>query len=188
MKNKHYLLCIGIRPDIIRFSLIIKELEKYCNLTIVHSNQHYAPYLNELIFEQTQVRIPDINLNIGSENTVEKTMIEFNKVLQKLKNKIDGVIVLGDNNSSLGFSFAAYKNLVPLLHIEGGMRSRNNLMQEERNRKLIDQMADLHFVYTEENKYNLLQTGIEYKKIFVVGNPLLDVLIFECSLSISFPQ
>ena len=175
--KKKCMIALGIRPDIIRFSLIIKELEQYFDTKIVMSGQHYSPYFTDLQFDQMKLRKPDINLEVGSGSHAEQVgglMIKFEKTL--IENAPDFCCLLGDNNSTLGFALAAYKTGVPIVHIEGGMRSWDMRMPEERNRKLVDQMSQLHFVYTREHKNNLLNMSIDSRDIFVVGNPIIDVV------------
>ncbi len=107
---KKIITCIGIRPDIIRLSQIIKKLDKSFKNIIVDSGQHYDYNLNKIFYDQLGVRLPDYNLNIKSgthASQVAKLMIEFEKTL--LNEKPDFVVVLGDNNSSLGFTLATSK-------------------------------------------------------------------------------
>ncbi|MFX1419070.1 MAG: UDP-N-acetyl glucosamine 2-epimerase, partial [Promethearchaeota archaeon] len=117
------------------------------------------------------------NLNIKSgthASQVAKLMIEFEKTL--FKEKPDFVVVLGDNNSSLGFSLATSKLNIPLVHIEAGMRSKNWIMPEEKNRVIIDHLADLNFCYLPEHKGNLVNEGINPRRCWVVGNPIIEVV------------
>lgn len=174
---KKIITCIGIRPDIIRLSQIITKLDTHFENIIVDSGQHYDYNLNKIFYEQLNVRIPEYNLNIksGSHATqVAKLMIEFEKVL--LKETPEFVVILGDNNSSLGFALATSKLNIPLVHIEAGMRSKNWLMPEEKNRVVIDHLADLNFCYLPEHRENLLREGLDPRRIWVVGNPIIEVL------------
>ena len=174
---KKIITCIGIRPDIIRLSQIIKKLDLFFKNIIVDSGQHYDYNLNKIFYEQLGVRIPDYNLNIKSgthATQVGKLMIEFEKVL--IKESPEFVIVLGDNNSSLGFALATSKLNIPLVHIEAGMRSKNWLMPEEKNRVIIDHIADMNICYLPEHKLNLIREGLNPRRIWVVGNPILEVV------------
>ncbi len=169
--------CIGIRPDIIRLSQIIKKLDKYFENIIVDSGQHYDYNLNKIFYEQLGVRIPNYNLNIKSgthASQVAKLMIEFEKTLFEEKPEI--VVVLGDNNSSLGFTLATSKLNIPIVHIEAGMRSKNWIMPEEKNRVIIDHLADLNICYLPEHKENLIREGINPRRCWVVGNPIIEVV------------
>ncbi|MHA2337859.1 MAG: non-hydrolyzing UDP-N-acetylglucosamine 2-epimerase [Candidatus Hodarchaeales archaeon] len=174
---KTIITCIGIRPDIIRLSQIIKKLDKYFENIIVDSGQHYDYNLNKIFYDQLNVRLPDYNLNIKSgthASQVAKLMIEFEKTLIEIKPSF--VIVLGDNNSSLGFALATSKLNIPLVHIEAGMRSKNWIMPEEKNRVVIDHLADINICYLLEHKANLLREGINPRQCWVVGNPIIEVV------------
>ena len=169
---KKIITCIGIRPDIIRLSQIIKKLDCFFENIIVDSGQHYDYNLNKIFYDQLGVRVPNYNLNIKSGShaiQVAKLMIEFEKVL--LKENPEFVIVLGDNNSSLGFALATSKLNISLVHIESGMRSKNWIMPEEKNRKIIDHLSDLNICYLPEHKENLLREGLNPRRCWVVGNP-----------------
>ncbi|MBY9018356.1 MAG: UDP-N-acetylglucosamine 2-epimerase (non-hydrolyzing) [Candidatus Lokiarchaeota archaeon] len=183
---KKIITCIGIRPDIIRLSQIIKKLDNNFENLIVDSGQHYDYNLNKIFYDQLGVRLPDYNLNIKSgthASQVARLMIEFEKVL--MKELPEFVIVLGDNNSSLGFALATAKMNIPLVHIESGMRSKNWFMPEEKNRKIIDHLADMNICYLPEHKNNLLREGLNPRRSWVVGNPIIEVVQ---SVKLSFSQ
>jgi len=174
---KKIVTCIGIRPDIIRLSQIIKKLDKHFNNIIVDSGQHYDYNLNKIFYEQLDVRPSDFNLDIKSgthASQVAKLMIEFEKIL--IKEAPVFVVVLGDNNSSLGFALATSKLNIPLIHIEAGMRSKNWIMPEEKNRVVIDQLADMNICYLPEHRENLIREGINPRRCWVVGNPIIEVV------------
>ena len=183
---KKIITCIGIRPDIIRLSQIIKRLDKNFKNIIVDSGQHYDYNLNKIFYEQLEVRQPDYNLGVKSgthATQVAKLMMEFEKTL--LKEAPEFVIVLGDNNSSLGFSLTTSKLNIPLIHIEAGMRSKNWIMPEEKNRVIIDHLADMNICYLPEHRENLLKEGINPRTCWVVGNPIIEVVQ---SVNTSFKQ
>ncbi len=174
---KKIITCIGIRPDIIRLSQIIKKLDSFFDNIIVDSGQHYDYNLNKIFYDQLSIREPNYNLNIksGSHATqVGKLMIEFEKVLFEVEPNF--VIVLGDNNSSLGFALATSKINIPLVHIEAGMRSKNWQMPEEKNRIVIDHLADINICYLPEHKENLNKEGLNPRRSWIVGNPIIEVV------------
>jgi len=174
---KKIITCIGIRPDIIRLSQIIKKLDLYFKNIVVDSGQHYDYNLNKIFYDQLGVRNPDYNLNIKSgthASQVANLMIKFEEVL--FKENPEFVIVLGDNNSSLGFALATSKLNIPLVHIEAGMRSKNWVMPEEKNRKIIDHLSDMNFCYLPEHRENLLREGLNPRRCWVIGNPILEVV------------
>ena len=174
---KKIITCVGIRPDIIRLSQIIKKLDQLFQNIIVDSGQHYDYNLNKIFYDQLDLRPADINLGIksGSHATqVGTLMIAFESLL--LQESPDFVIVLGDNNSSLGFALATSKLNITLVHIEAGMRSKNWQMPEEKNREIIDHIADFNFCYLPEHRDNLLREGLNPRRIWVVGNPIFEVV------------
>ncbi|MBD3216229.1 MAG: UDP-N-acetylglucosamine 2-epimerase (non-hydrolyzing) [Candidatus Lokiarchaeota archaeon] len=174
---KKIITCIGIRPDIIRLSQIIKSLDLVFENIIVDSGQHYDFNLNKIFYDQLEIRQPQYNLEIRSGTHAEQVgnlMIEFENVLRNEKPEF--VIVLGDNNSSLGFALTTSKLNIPLVHIEAGMRSRNWEMPEEKNRVVIDHIADMNICYLNRHKDNLVREGIHPERIWVVGNPIIEVL------------
>lgn len=169
--------CIGIRPDIIRLSLIVKQLDQCFQNVVVDSGQHYDYNLNKIFYEQLGVRPPDYNLDVKSGTHAEQVgrlMIAFERVV--LEERPEFVLVLGDNNSSLGFALATAKANVPLVHVEAGMRSRNWVMPEEKNRTVIDHLADMNLAYLPEHRENLVREGLNPRRIWVVGNPIVDVV------------
>jgi UDP-N-acetylglucosamine 2-epimerase (non-hydrolysing) len=174
---KKIITCIGIRPDIIRLSQIIKSLDQVFENIIVDSGQHYDFNLNKIFYDQLEIRKPQYNLDIRSGTHAEQVgslMIEFEKILRNEEPEF--VIVLGDNNSSMGFALTTSKLNIPLVHIEAGMRSRNWEMPEEKNRVVIDHIADMNICYLNRHKDNLEQEGIHPERIWVVGNPIIEVL------------
>lgn len=168
---------IGIRPDIIRLSEILKELDKYFINITVDTGQHYDYNLNQVMYEQLEVREPNYRLD-GKAPThtkqAAKISSQFEDVL--LKEKPDLVLILGDNNSSLAMALTAAKLDIPIAHIESGNRSFNWRMPEEKNRTVIDHLSDIHFCYTEDARANLVAEGILRRATWVVGNPIVDVM------------
>lgn len=168
---------IGIRPDIIRLSEILKELDRFFINVTVDTGQHYDYNLNKVMYEQLNVREPNYRLN-GKAPThmkqVGKIASQFEDVL--LAEKPDIVVVLGDNNSSLAMALAAAKLNIPIAHIESGNRSFNWNMPEEKNRSVVDHLSDIHFCYTEDARANLIAEGISRRSTWVVGNPIVDVM------------
>jgi UDP-N-acetylglucosamine 2-epimerase (non-hydrolysing) len=170
---------IGIRPDIIRLSEIIKHLDIYFRQVIVDTGQHYDYNLNRVMYEQLELREPNYRLDAKVDphthtKQMGKIASEFEDVLVKEQPEL--VVILGDNTSCLAMALAASKLNIRIAHIESGNRSYNWNMPEEKNRTIVDHLADLHFCYTEEHRFNLIREGINPRHIFVVGNPIIDVL------------
>lgn len=178
MLKKRIVTVFGIRPDIIRLSLIAAELDKWFDNITVDTGQHWDHNLNKVMYEQLSVREPNYRLETRADTQVAQVgriMVEFEKVLRKEAPEF--VVVLGDNNSSLAVALTAANLNIPIVHIESGGRSFNWQMPEEKNRTVVDHLATLHFCYTEEHRENLLREGIDARSIWVVGNPIVDVLM-----------
>jgi len=169
---------VGIRPDFIRMSEIIKELDRTpdCKHILVHTGQHYSKQANDVFFDELGIREPDINLNIGSGTHA----VQAAKVFEALDNTIDEqkpdvCVFLGDSNASIGAVVPSKRNILTV-HIEGGMRSYDNSLPEEKNRRIIDSCSDLILVYTDFYRESLLLENIPDRKIKVVGNTIVEVL------------
>ena len=145
---------------------------------LVHTGQHYDSNMSEVFFSQLGLPEPDINLEVGSDSHAVQTaeiMIRLEKVL--LEQKPDLVLVYGDVNSTVAAALVCAKLLIPVGHVEAGLRSFDRTMPEEINRLLTDQIADLLFTPSTDGDANLLHEGIAPKKIHLVGNVMIDTLI-----------
>ena len=170
---------LGIRPDFIRMREAIKGLDDARNLEhiLVHTGQHYSHNMDGIFFEELHLRAPDYNLGIGSGTHAEQVgrgLIETEKLIMAVKP--DLCLFLGDNNSAVSAISAAKCN-VKVARIEGGMRSYDWRMPEEKNRVIVDHISDYIYVYTQRYKENILLEGIPGHKIFVVGNPIVDIVL-----------
>lgn len=168
----------GIRPDFIRMSEIFKKLDKNFNHILVHTGQHYDDHLSKIFFKEFKIRKPDYNLNIGNKKNehyhqLSILSVKFIDLLKKKKINPNLIIFLGDSNS-VGLSFFLKKEGYKIAHIEAGMRSYDDRMLEEINRKVCDHCSDLLFVYHQDYKKNLLKENINKNKIFVVGNTIVE--------------
>ncbi len=155
----------------------LQKTQRYHSI-ILHTGQHYDEKMSKVFFEELQLPQPDIYLGVGSGSHAEQTakiMVEFEKVLQK--EVPDMVIVVGDVNSTLACSIVAAKMLVPVAHIEAGLRSGDRTMPEEINRIVTDSISDLLFVSEPSGIYNLMKEGVPDEKIFFVGNIMIDSLV-----------
>jgi len=172
-----YMIVLGIRPDIINYQPIVRELEKRKRDTvIVHTGQHYSYFFDELFFKQLKFPKPDYHLKIGSGTQAQqlgKLVQKFEKVI--LKEKPDIVFSFTDANPALS-AIVATKMGIKVAHLEAGMRSYDWRMPEEKNRRIIDSFADYLFTPTTGTKKNLLKEGISPHRIFKVGKPVYDVL------------
>jgi len=167
---------LGTRPEIIRLSRIIPKLDQLCDHILVHTEQNFDPNLNDIFFQQMRVRQPDRFLGI-SGSLGEQVGGIFSKIESLLiAEKPDKFMVLGDTNSALSV-FVAKRMGIPVYHMEAGNRCYDDRVPEEVNRRVIDHSSDVLMPYTERSRLNLLREGIAAERVFVTGNPILEVLI-----------
>ncbi len=167
---------IGTRPEIIRLSLVIKKLNKYCNHVLVHTGQNYDDSLNKIFFKDLQIREPDFYLGVKGKTFAEqigKIFIESEKVIMKVRP--DKILILGDTNSGL-VSIVAKRIGIPVYHMEAGNRCFDDRVPEEVNRRVIDHSSTILLPYTNNSKQNLLREGIDINRIYVIGNPIFEVI------------
>ena len=187
---------VGTRPNFIKIAPIIRAIDKHnkyiyssrhashasrsISHLLVHTGQHYDYEMSKIFFEDLELPEPDIYLGVGSGTHAEQTgkvIIEFEKVL--LKEKPDLVIVVGDVNSTLAAALAAVKLHIPVAHVEAGLRSYDREMPEEINRVLTDAISDYLFTHSPEADENLIREGIPKEKIYLVGNVMVDSLLYN---------
>lgn len=171
---------VGTRPELIRLSLIIPLLDKYCDHTFVHTGQNYDPSLKDNIFKSLNLREPDY---LGSWWVGDKGQTigaAFRNVFTTTEDAIqmynpDKLLILGDTNSGLS-SIIAKRYGIKVYHMEAGNRCYNDIVPEEVNRRIIDHSSDILMPYSERSRQHLLREGISNDKIFVIGNPITEVL------------
>ncbi|OGO24785.1 MAG: UDP-N-acetylglucosamine 2-epimerase [Chloroflexi bacterium RBG_16_51_9] len=167
---------LGTRPEIIRLSLIIKKLDKYCDHILVHTGQNFEDSLNTVFFTDLKLREPDYYLGVRGDSIAEqigKMLIETEKVI--LKEKPERILILGDTNSGL-VSIIARRMGIPVFHMEAGNRCFDDRVPEEINRRVIDHSSSVLLPYTSRSKENLLNEGIRGELIHVIGNPIFEVI------------
>jgi len=167
---------VGTRPEIIRLSCVIPLLDKYTNHILVHTGQNYDYELNQIFFEDLELRQPDYYLNVNTSSlgyVLGETLIKIEEILEK--EKPDAMLILGDTNASISAIMAKRKH-IPIYHMEAGNRSFDNNVPEEINRKMIDHIADFNLVYTENSRRHLLSEGLPHRRIYVTGSPMFEVL------------
>lgn len=167
---------LGTRPEIIRLASVMSTLEKYVQHVLVHTGQNYDFELNQVFFDELEVREPDYFLGVDT-STLGKTMgeilIKTEEVL--LKEQPDAVLVLGDTNSAIALLMAK-RMKIPTYHMEAGNRSFDANVPEENNRKMVDHLADFNLVYTEHARRHLLSEGLLHRFIYLTGSPMREVL------------
>ncbi|OQX70742.1 UDP-N-acetylglucosamine 2-epimerase (non-hydrolyzing) [Candidatus Parcubacteria bacterium 4484_255] len=171
-------IILGTRPEIIKMSPIIRNAKKLAlSYFILHTNQHYLENLDKIFFDELKLPMPKYNLKIGSGTHAEQTgkaLMGIEKIL--VRENPDIVLVEGDTNTVLAGALVAVKLHIKVGHVEAGLRSYFRKMPEEINRILTDHCSDYLFVPTQKEKTILLNEGIPLKKIFVVGNTIVDAV------------
>tara|TARA_Y100000034_G_scaffold133218_1_gene198106 strand:- start:766 stop:1902 length:1137 start_codon:yes stop_codon:yes gene_type:complete len=177
MKTKLALL-LGIRPDIIRATKIIKLLDESpeVDLKFIWSGQHYSDNLKSIFFRELNLRNPDYELGCSGETDAEvvsKVITNLYRVLQEIQP--EAIIFLGDTNTNCGALAASQLN-IPIIHIEGCMRSYDWRMPEEKYRTMVDNLSDVIYTYLDAYKEKGLKEGIPENRMVVTGNPIVDIL------------
>jgi UDP-N-acetylglucosamine 2-epimerase (non-hydrolysing) len=170
------LTIVGTRPEIIRLSRLIPELDRHCDHHLVHTGQNYTKELSDVFFSELAVRAPDEHLGVQSADfaqQVARIIERVDAVIERLQP--DRVLILGDTNSGLA-ALAAARRGVPVYHLEAGNRCYDDRVPEETNRRVIDHCSSILMPYTHRSKENLVREGIDRDRIFVVGNPIREVL------------
>lgn len=176
MKKLKVATVVGTRPEIIRMAECIKKCDLFFNHILIHTGQNYDYELNEIFFEDLELRKPDIFLNVAGEHlgeTIGNVIAKSYEVLSK--EKPDALLVLGDTNSVL-CTIAAKRLKIPIFHMEAGNRCFDQNVPEEINRKISDHISDINLTYTENSRRYLLSEGFRKDHVFVTGSPLFEVL------------
>jgi len=170
------LTIFGTRPEIIRLSLTLNILDQHCEHITLHTGQNYDQSLSDIFIRDLEVRTPDIHLGIRSSSFAEQSAQILEGVDRALEeHRPDKVLILGDTNSGLSAIVAARRQ-IPVFHLEAGNRCFDDRVPEEINRRIIDHSSTILLPYTERSKENLVAEGISRERIFVVGNPIFEVL------------
>src|SRR5687767_8544564 len=168
---------LGTRPEIIRLSRIIEKLDHLADPhVLVHTGQNFEPNLSDLFFEQLKIRKPDHYLGARGESFGEQIgqIISLSERVM-VQEQPDLLLILGDTNSALS-AIVAKRLGIPVYHMEAGNRCYDDRVPEEVNRRLVDHSSDVLMPYTERSRLNLLREGIDGRRIFVTGNPILEVI------------
>ena len=181
MQQRELICVVGARPNFMKIAPIMRAfgepgfpLRPY----LVHTGQHYDVAMNEQFFEQLDIPLPDLDLEVGSGSHAQQTaaiMQCFEAVLDE--RPAAGILVVGDVNSTIACALVAAKKHVPVIHVEAGLRSGDRSMPEEINRVLTDQLSDLLFITETRARDNLLREGIADQRIQFVGNVMIDTLL-----------
>ena len=169
---------VGTRPEIIRLSCVLKKLDaaEAVEHILVHTGQNYDYELNEVFFEDLELRKPDYFLNAAGKNATEtagQILINIDSVLEEVKP--EAFLVLGDTNSCL-CAIAAKKRHIPIFHMEAGNRCFDQRVPEETNRKIVDHISDINLTYSDIAREYLLAEGLRADMIIKTGSPMFEVL------------
>lgn len=168
---------IGARPQFIKAAAVSKKLREKNEEIIIHTGQHYDENMSNIFFEELEIPKPDYNLNVGSGGHGLQTgsmMIKIEEIFKK--EKPDCVLVYGDTNSTIAAALTASKMLIPVAHVEAGLRSFNKAMPEEQNRILTDHISKYLFTPAENAVKNLKEEGIS-ENVFNVGDVMYDAIL-----------
>ncbi|MGN6296350.1 MAG: non-hydrolyzing UDP-N-acetylglucosamine 2-epimerase [Ginsengibacter sp.] len=178
MKQLKVMTVVGTRPEIIRLSRVIAALDKSeaVDHVLVHTGQNYDYELNQIFFEDLQIRKPDHFLNAAGANateTIGQILIKIEPLLES--EKPDAFLVLGDTNSCL-CAIPAKKKHIPIFHMEAGNRCFDQRVPEETNRKIVDHISDINLTYSDIAREYLLREGLPADRIIKTGSPMFEVL------------
>jgi UDP-N-acetylglucosamine 2-epimerase (non-hydrolysing) len=182
MRKKTFLVC-GARPNFMKIAPIMRAMARYpedFEPILVHTGQHYDENMSKVFFEELGLPEPDYYLGVGSGHQGEQTarvMIEFEKLC--LESKPDLVVVVGDVNSTLAAALVAAKLHIRVAHVEAGLRSFDPAMPEEVNRVLTDMISNYLFTPSPDADENLVKSGVSKQKIYMVGDIMVDSLLFS---------
>ena len=181
-KIKSYVIA-GTRPNFVKIAALYSALSENAYLKdsfacrLIHTGQHYDNNMSESFFQQLNIPEPDLNFGVGAGTHSEQTgaiMLAYERIL--IEKKTDLCVVVGDVNSTLACALAAKKLDIMVAHIEAGIRSGDRSMPEEINRIATDSVSDYFFTTTKLASKNLISAGMDPKKIFFVGNTMIDTL------------
>lgn len=176
MKKLKVVTVVGTRPEIIRLSCIIPKLDTFCDHVLVHTGQNYDYELNQIFFDDLNIRSPDVFLECAGEtaaDTMAQVITKSDKVFEDLKP--DAILILGDTNSALS-AISAKRKKIPIFHMEAGNRCFDLRVPEEINRKIVDHISDVNMPYSDIARGYLLAEGISPDFIIKTGSPMDEVL------------
>jgi UDP-N-acetylglucosamine 2-epimerase (non-hydrolysing) len=181
MKKLKLMILLGTRPEIIRLSQVIKKCDQYFDVSLVHTGQNYDYTLNQIFFEDLELRQPDLFLEaVGSDlgETIGNIIAKSYRAM--LERKPDAVLVLGDTNSCLA-AISAKRLHIPIFHMEAGNRCFDECLPEETNRKIVDHVSDVNLCYSEHARRYLNAEGRPKERTYVTGSPMAEVLTANLS-------
>ncbi|CAN1494526.1 WecB UDP-N-acetylglucosamine 2-epimerase [Burkholderiaceae bacterium] len=178
MKKLKIVSVVGTRPEVIRLSRVLAILDEHCEHILVHTGQNYDYELNQIFFDDLEIRKPDYFLNSAAEsasaaNTIGNLITSVDKVLGDIQP--DAMLVLGDTNSCLSV-IPAKRRKIPIFHMEAGNRCFDMRVPEETNRRIVDHTADINLTYSTIARDYLLREGLPPDQVIKTGSPMYEVL------------
>ncbi|MEW9179917.1 UDP-N-acetylglucosamine 2-epimerase (non-hydrolyzing) [Bacillus mycoides] len=178
MKKLKVMTVVGTRPEIIRLSAVMNKLEESKSIEhiLVHTGQNYDYELNEVFFNDFNLKKPDYFLNAATGTAVEtigNILVKIDPIMEEVKP--DALLVLGDTNSCL-CAIAAKRRHIPIFHMEAGNRCFDQRVPEETNRKIVDHTADINLTYSDIAREYLLREGMSADRVIKTGSPMFEVL------------
>lgn len=169
---------VGTRPEIIKLSRVVDELDRHVNHVFVHTGQNFDFELNEIFFMELDIRKPDYFLNAAGKTaaeTIGHVIAKADEVIEK--EAPDAFLLLGDTNSCLA-AISAKRRKVPVFHMEAGNRCFDERVPEEINRRMVDHISDINMPYTEHARRYLLKEGLPTERVIKTGSPMKEVLSY----------
>jgi UDP-N-acetylglucosamine 2-epimerase (non-hydrolysing) len=176
MKKIKVMTVVGTRPEIIRLSRVIAKLDRYTNHVLVHTGQNYDYELNQIFFDDLELRKPDYYLEAAGKTaaeTVGLVIARSDAVMEK--ERPEALLVLGDTNSCLA-AYSAKRRKIPVFHMEAGNRCFDQRVPEEINRKIVDHIADINLPYSQISREYLILEGFPPDRIIKTGSPMYEVI------------
>ena len=178
MKKLKVISVVGTRPEVIRLSRVLVRLDEYCDHVLVHTGQNYDYELNQVFFDDLEVRKPDYFLNCASNSssaahTIGNLIIAIDQVLAEVQP--EAMLVLGDTNSCLSV-IPSKRRKIPIFHMEAGNRCFDMRVPEETNRRIVDHTADINLTYSTIARDYLLREGLSPDMVIKTGSPMFEVL------------
>jgi len=175
-KKLRLMTIIGTRPEIIRLSEVIKKADRYFEHILVHTGQNYDYTLNQIFFDDLNLRKPDYYLEAAGADlgeTIGSIISKSYKLMMEINP--DALLILGDTNSCLS-AIAAKRLHIPIFHMEAGNRCFDECLPEETNRRIVDHIADVNLCYSEHARRYLNAEGTAKERTYVTGSPMAEVL------------
>lgn len=170
---------VGTRPEIIKLSRVMAELDKYTQHIIVHTGQNYDYELNEIFFQKLHIRKPDYFLNAAGKNAAETIANVIQKSDELMEQVMpDALLIYGDTNSCISV-ISAKRRKIPIFHMEAGNRCFDQRVPEEINRKIVDHLSDINMPLSEHARKYLLAEGLRPETVIKTGSPMTEVLLFH---------